>query len=191
MLFRSGLSYPVEYGGQGLGDDHARIWRDEAAKFPLMTRTFSISHGMCLPMLDEYGSDELRARYQRDLISGDLLCCQMFSEPGAGSDVASLQMRAVKDGDEWIINGQKVWTTLAHIADLGIVIARTDPDQPKHRGITMFLIDMKDPAVEVRQINQIDGGGRFNEVYLTDLRVPVDHQIGPINEGWQIGRAHV
>ncbi|MEM7094574.1 MAG: acyl-CoA dehydrogenase family protein [Actinomycetota bacterium] len=185
----AGLTYPVEYGGQGLTPDHQRIWREEAANFPLMTRTYSISHGMCLPMLDEYGTPELRSKYQASVISGDELWCQMFSEPGAGSDVASLQMRAVRDGDEWIINGQKVWTTLAHIADKGIVIARTDPDQPKHRGISMFIIDMHDPAVEVRQIHQIDGGGRFNEVYLTDLRVPADHQIGPLNEGWRLATA--
>ncbi len=185
----AGLTYPTEFGGQGLSDDHQRIWREETANFPLMTRTFSISHGMCLPMINEYGSDELRAKYQAGLISGDLLACQMFSEPGAGSDVASLQMKAVRDGDEWILNGQKVWTTLAHIADLGVIIARTEPEHPKHRGISMFLIDMHDPAVEVRKINQIDGGGRFNEVYLTDLRVPVDHQIGPLNEGWRLATA--
>ena len=122
----AGLTYPVEYGGQGLSDEHQRIWRDEASNFPLMTRTLSISHGMCLPMLNEYGSDAQRQAHQADLISANQVWCQMFSEPGAGSDVASLQMRAVRDGDEWIINGQKVWTTLAHVADRGIVIARTD-----------------------------------------------------------------
>lgn len=185
----AGLTYPVEYGGQGLTQEHQAIWREEASKFPLMTRTLSISHGMCLPMLNEYGSDELRAAYQAKVISAEETWCQMFSEPGAGSDVASLQMRAIRDGDEWILNGQKVWTTLAHLCDRGIVIARTDPDQPKHRGISMFIIDMHDPAVEVRAINQIDGGKRFNEVYLTDLRVPVDHQIGPINEGWRLATA--
>ena len=174
----AGLTYPVEYGGQGLTDAHQQIWREEASKHPLMTRTLSISQGMCLPMLHEYGTDAQRAVYQADLISASQVWCQMFSEPGAGSDVASLQMSAVRDGDEWIINGQKVWTTLAHVADRGIVIARTDSEQPKHRGISMFIIDMSAPGVEIRPIHQIDGGMRFNEVYLTDVRVPVDHQIG-------------
>lgn len=185
----AGLTYPVEFGGQGLTEAHQRIWREETSKHPLMTRTLSISQGMCLPMLHEYGTDEQRAAYQSDLISANQVWCQMFSEPGAGSDVASLQMRAVRDGDEWIINGQKVWTTLAHVADRGIVIARTDPEQPKHRGISMFIIDMHAPGVEIRPIHQIDGGMRFNEVYLTDVRVPVDHQIGELNQGWRLATA--
>jgi len=185
----AGLVYPVEYGGQGLTDDHQRIWREETSNYPLMTRTLSISQGMCLPMLNEYGTDAQRAAYQGDLISADQVWCQMFSEPGAGSDVASLQMRAVRDGDEWIINGQKVWTTLAHIADRGIVIARTDPEQPKHRGISMFIVDMNAPGVEIRPIHQIDGGMRFNEVYLTDVRVAADHQIGELNQGWRLATA--
>jgi len=185
----AGLTYPLEFGGQGLTVEHQRIWRNESAKYPLMTRTLSISQGMCLPMLNEYGTTEQRAAHQGDLISAQQVWCQMFSEPGAGSDVASLQMRAVRDGDEWIINGQKVWTTLAHVADRGIVIARTDPDQPKHRGISMFLIDMQAPGVEIRPIHQIDGGMRFNEVYLTDVRVPVGDQIGELNQGWRLATA--
>jgi len=185
----AGLSYPVEYGGQGLTQAHERVWREEAAKHPMMTRTLGISQGMCLPMIHEYGTHEQRMAYQADLISAKQVWCQMFSEPGAGSDVASLQMRAVRDGDEWIINGQKVWTTLAHVADRGIVIARTDPEQPKHRGISMFVVDMKAPGVEIRPIHQIDGGKRFNEVYLTDVRVPVSDQIGDLNQGWRLATA--
>jgi len=185
----AGLTYPVEYGGQGLSPEHQRVWRDAASSYPLMTRTLSISQGMCLPMLNEYGTDEQRQRYQADLTSGEQVWCQMFSEPGAGSDVASLQMKAVRDGDEWIINGQKVWTTLAHVADRGIVIARTDSDQPKHRGISMFIVDMSAPGVEIRPIHQIDGGRRFNEVYLTDVRVPADHLVGDLNQGWRLATA--
>jgi len=185
----AGLQYPVEYGGQDLGAEHQRIWREEASKHPLMTRTLSITQGMCLPMLNEYGTHQQRTRHQPDLISATQVWCQMFSEPGAGSDVASLQMRAIRDGDEWIINGQKVWTTLAHVADRGIVIARTDPDQPKHRGISMFIIDMHAPGVEIRPIHQIDGGMRFNEVYLTDVRVPAEDQIGELNQGWRLATA--
>ncbi len=185
----AGLSYPVEYGGRGLPDEYEAIWREEASRHPLMTRQLSISHGMCLPMLNEYGSDEQRSAYQAKVIRGDEVWCQMFSEPGAGSDVASLQTRAVRDGDEWILNGQKVWTTLAHLCDRGIVIARTDPEQPKHRGISMFIIDMRAPGVDIRPIHQIDGGMRFNEIFLTDVRVPADHQIGPLNEGWRLATA--
>jgi len=185
----AGLTYPVEFGGQGLHADYESTFRSVASQYPLMTRNLSISQGMCLPMLNEYGTPEQRAAHQADLISGDQVWCQMFSEPGAGSDVASLQMRAVRDGDEWIVNGQKVWTTLAHLCDRGIVIARTDPDQPKHRGITMFIVDMHAPGVEVRPIHQIDGGMRFNEVWLTDVRVPATNQIGDLNQGWRLATA--
>ncbi len=185
----AGLMFPTEFGGQGLSAEHERIWREESGNFPAMTGSFTISQGMCLPMLDEYGTDELRGRYQAKLIRGEEVWCQMFSEPGAGSDVASLQSRAERDGDEWILNGQKVWTTLAHVSDRGIVIARTDPDQPKHRGISMFIVDMRAPGVEIRPIHQIDGGRRFNEVFFTDVRIPADHQIGPLNEGWRLATA--
>lgn len=185
----AGLTYPTEFGGQGLGRDHERIWREEASSFPAMTRQLGISLGMCLPMLNEYGTDEQRARYQRKLIAAEEVWCQMFSEPGAGSDVASLQTSAVRDGDEWILNGQKVWTTLAHVCDRGIVIARTDSAQPKHRGISMFILDMHAPGVEIRAINQIDGGMRFNEVFFSDVRIPADHLVGAMNEGWRLATA--
>ncbi|MGZ0220179.1 MAG: acyl-CoA dehydrogenase family protein [Acidimicrobiales bacterium] len=185
----SGLTYPTKYGGQGLSGAHERVWREEAGTFPVMTRQLSISHGMALPMLNEYGSDEQRSTYQAKVIGAEEVWCQMFSEPGAGSDVASLQSRAVLDGDEWILNGQKVWTTLAHVCERGLIIARTDLDQPKHRGISMFILDMNAPGVEIRPIHQIDGGMRFNEVFFTDVRIPADHQIGPINEGWRLATA--
>lgn len=116
------------------------IWRECYAQYPFMTSELTISHGMCLPMLAEYGTDEQKAAYLADNIAARTVWCQMFSEPGAGSDVGSLQSRAVLDGEEWVLNGQKVWTTLAHLCDHGIVIARTDPDQPKHAGISMFII---------------------------------------------------
>ncbi|MEM7288086.1 MAG: acyl-CoA dehydrogenase family protein, partial [Actinomycetota bacterium] len=185
----AGLTYPEEYGGQGLTKAHDRIWREEYAKYPDMTAQLTISHGMCLPMVAEYGTDEQKAKYLADNISAKTVWCQMFSEPGAGSDVASLQTKAELDGDEWTINGQKVWTTLAHVSDYGILIARTDPDQVKHGGISMFIVDMKDPAVEVRAIHQIDGGMHFNEVFFTDLRVPKDNMLGPYNEGWRLATA--
>lgn len=185
----AGLIYPTAFGGAGLTQEHDRIWREEYAKFPDMTGQLTISHGMCLPVLNEFGSDEQKAQFMPDNIAGRTVWCQMFSEPGAGSDVASLQTRAELDGDEWTINGQKVWTTLAHQCDYGILIARTDPDQPKHRGISMFIVDMRDPAVEVRPIHQIDGGVHFNEVFFTDLRIPNDWLVGPLNEGWRLATA--
>ncbi|RMH67577.1 MAG: acyl-CoA dehydrogenase, partial [Actinomyces sp.] len=126
----AGLIYPVEYGGAGLTKAHERIWREEYARYPNMTNELTISHGMCLPMLNEYGTHEQKLAYMPRNISGEDVWCQMFSEPGAGSDVASLQTRAELDGDEWVINGQKVWTTLAHLCAYGIIIARTDPDVP-------------------------------------------------------------
>ncbi len=185
----AGLTYPVEYGGAGLTADHERIWREAASGYPEMTAQLTISHGMCLPMLAEYGSDDQKARYLADCIAARTLWCQMFSEPGAGSDVASLQTRAERDGDEWVVNGQKVWTTLAQVSDYGILIARTDPDLPKHAGISMLIVNMRDPAVEVRPIHQIDGGTSFNEVFFTDLRVPASDLLGPLNEGWRLATA--
>ena len=185
----AGLTYAKEYGGAGLTKDHDLIYREEYGKHSDMTGQLVISHGMCLPMVAEYGSHEQKARFLPRNISGEDLWCQMFSEPGAGSDVASLQTRAVRDGDEWIVNGQKVWTTLAHQCEYGILIARTDPDQPKHAGISMFIVDMKAPGVEIRPIHQIDGGQHFNEVFFTDLRIPADWLIGDINNGWRLATA--
>ncbi|MDY7099824.1 MAG: acyl-CoA dehydrogenase family protein [Actinomycetota bacterium] len=185
----AGITYPTEYGGAGLTAAHDKIWREERSAFPTMDSEFIISHGMCLPMLAEYGTEAQKKAFVADNISGATLWCQMFSEPGAGSDVASLQTRAVRDGDEWVINGQKVWTTLAHVADYGIVIARTDPDQPKHAGISMFILDMKAPGVEIRPIHQIDGGKHFNEVFFSDVRIPADWLIGDLNNGWRMATA--
>ncbi len=185
----AGLTYDTQFGGQGLTAAHDRIWREEYAKSPDMTGQLTISHGMCVPVINQFGTDEQRKRFLPDAIKAKTLWCQMFSEPGAGSDVASLQTKAELDGDEWTINGQKVWTTLAHQCDYGILIARTDPEQPKHRGISMFIVDMKDPAVEIRPINQIDGGVHFNEVFFTDLRIPKDWLVGTLNDGWRLATA--
>lgn len=181
----AGIPYPSEFGGAGLTLEHEKIFRQVAQEFPMMTGELVISHGMCLPVLNEFGTDEQKRKYMPDNIAARTVWCQMFSEPGAGSDVASLQMRAERDGDEWILNGQKVWTTLAHVSDYGIVIARTDPDQPKHAGISMFIIDLKAPGVEIRPIHQIDGGRHFNEVFLTDVRVPTSDLLGEMNNGWR------
>jgi alkylation response protein AidB-like acyl-CoA dehydrogenase len=182
----AGLAYAEEYGGAGLTLEHERIYRQVAQEFPQMAGELVISHGMCLPVLNEFGTEEQKRTYLPDNIAGRTVWCQMFSEPGAGSDVASLQTKAERDGDEWIINGQKVWTTLAHESDYGVMIARTDPEQPKHAGISMFIVPLRDtPGVEIRPIHQIDGGRHFNEVFFTDLRVPTENLIGEYNNGWR------
>ncbi len=181
----AGLVYPVEYGGAGLTTEHERIYRSEARRFPAVAGEFIISHGMCLPVLNDFGTHQQRLCFMPDNISGRTMWCQMFSEPGAGSDVASLQTKAERDGDEWTLNGQKVWTTLAHASDYGIVIARTDPERTKHAGISMFIVDMRAPGVEIRPIHQIDGGRHFNEVFFTDVRLPGDWLVGEENNGWR------
>ena len=180
----AGLTFAQEYGGAGLTRTHERIYREVNAGFPDMTFELTISHGMCLPVLNQFGTEEQKRRFMPDNIAARTMWCQMFSEPGAGSDVASLQTKAERDGDQWVINGQKVWTTLAHVCDYGVIIARTNPDAPKHAGISMFIVDMKAPGVEIRPIHQIDGGSHFNEVFLSDVHIPADWLLGELNNGW-------
>jgi alkylation response protein AidB-like acyl-CoA dehydrogenase len=138
------------------------------------------------PTIAVHGDDDQKAAYLRDIVTGQKAWCQLFSEPGAGSDLAGLQARAVKDGDEWVVNGQKVWTSGGHVADLGMLIARTDPDQPKHAGITYFAIDMHQPGVDVRPLREMTGRALFNEVFLSDARVRDDSMIGGLNNGWRV-----
>lgn len=185
----AGLSLPTEYGGKGLPVEFENIWRDEASRYPLMTEELSISLGNCLPVIVEFGTAAQKERHIASALSGAQVFCQMFSEPEAGSDVASVRTRAVRDGERWILTGQKVWTTLAHVAEFGIVLARTDPSQPKHRGLSMFIVDLKLPGVEVRPIHQIDGGIHFNEVFFDDVELDADALIPPADDGWRIASA--
>ena len=141
---------------------------------------------MGAPTVVTHGSEEQKKRYLRPLFTGEEIWCQLFSEPGAGSDVASLATRAVRDGDEWVVNGQKVWTTLAHLSRWGMLVARTDADQPKHRGMTYFVVDMQAPGVEVRPLRQITGEAEFNEVYFTDVRIPDSERLGDVGQGWAV-----
>lgn len=146
-----------------------------------------IGYGMAAPTLVEYAqTDDLKRQWLRPLATTEDIWCQLFSEPGAGSDLAGLATSAVRDGDEWVVNGQKVWTTLAHCANWGILLARTDPDIPKHKGLTYFVVDMRDPGVEVRPLRQMTGQAEFNEVYLNDVRVPDTHRVGAVGAGWSV-----
>ena len=144
----------------------------------------TIGMGMSGPTLLDLGTEEQKLRYIRPLLSGEEVWCQLFSEPGAGSNVASLQTRAVKDGDGWVVSGQKVWTSVARFADLGALIARTDPDRPKHDGITMFIVDMHASGVTVRPLRDMTGGATFDEVFFDGVRVPDANVIGEVNGGW-------
>ncbi|GAA2414627.1 acyl-CoA dehydrogenase family protein [Actinomadura vinacea] len=180
----SGITWPAEYGGQGLSAAEERAFQEAAREVTLPVGVFGIGLGMCGPTLLSIGTEEQKRRYVRPLLRGEEIWCQMFSEPGAGSDVASLQTRAVRDGDVWVVNGQKVWTTGARQADFGLLIARTDPDVPKHQGITMFVVDMHDPGVTVRPLRDMTGGAHFNEIFLDDVRIAADHVVGEVNGGW-------
>lgn len=180
------ITWPKEIGGRGGTSMQQVIWNQEESKFDAPTGPFTIGLGMCVPTVIAFGSDEHKKRYVSPALTGNEIWCQLFSEPAAGSDVAGVKTRAVKEGDEWVINGQKVWTTGAQFSDYGILLTRTDPKAFKHKGLTMFIVNMKDPAIEVRPIHQASGGREFNEVYFTDLRVPDSDRLGEVGQGWKV-----
>jgi alkylation response protein AidB-like acyl-CoA dehydrogenase len=182
----AGVTWPTEYGGRGGTAIEQAIVNQEMARFEVGGGALSVGVGMVGPTLMAWGSDEQKARHLRPILRGDEVWCQLFSEPGAGSDLAGLRTRAEADGDTWVVNGQKVWTSLAHHSDWAILLARTDPDVPKHKGITFFLVDMSSPGIDVRPLRQIDGVAHFNEVFLTDVRIPADQVVGPVNGGWRV-----
>jgi alkylation response protein AidB-like acyl-CoA dehydrogenase len=182
----AGLTWPTEYGGRGLTAHYQTVFNEESADFELPTYIFVIGFGMCIPTVLAHGAETLKRRYVLPATKGEEIWCQLFSEPSAGSDVASLRSSAVRDGDEWMLNGQKVWTSGAHYADYGIVLARTNPDVPKHKGLSMFILNMHAPGVSIRPLRQMNGGANFNEVFFDNVRIPADHILGEPGEGWRV-----
>jgi alkylation response protein AidB-like acyl-CoA dehydrogenase len=185
------LTLPAEQGGAGLPASFAMAMAQEEAAFavPPSTELISVTTGLVGPAVAMFGTPEQRATYAQPFLRTDLLACQLFSEPGAGSDLAALGCRALPEGDTWVVDGQKVWTSGARQADYGLLLARTDPDVPKHKGITAFLLPMDTPGVEIRPIRQMSGGASFNEVFLSDVHVPDDLRIGAVGQGWQVATA--
>jgi alkylation response protein AidB-like acyl-CoA dehydrogenase len=182
----AGVTWPTAYGGRGGTAIEQAIFSQEMAGFEVGAGALAVGVGMVGPTLIEWGSDEQKSDHLRAILSGDEVWCQLFSEPGAGSDLAGLRTKADLDGDEWVVNGQKVWTSLAHHSDWAILLARTDPDVPKHKGITYFLVDMKSPGIDIRPLRQIDGVAHFNEVFLSDVRIPASQVVGPVDGGWRV-----
>jgi alkylation response protein AidB-like acyl-CoA dehydrogenase len=187
--FDAGVGWPggpTEYGGGGLDPDLDHLYRHLETDFEVPDQgMYAVAWDMVGPAVMVHGSEDLKQRFLRRIYRGELLCSQLLSEPEAGSDLAGLKTRAVKDGDEWVVNGQKVWNSYAHKARIGQLMARTDPDVPKHQGLTMFLLPMDTPGVEVRPLKQMTGDAEFNEVFLTDVRVPDANRVGEPGSGWR------
>ena len=181
------ITGPERFGGRDLPQAYERAYNSVESQYvtPRMG-VFTISLGMVAPTILAHAVPEVQDLYLRDLYRGDMVACQLFSEPGAGSDLAGITTRAVRDGDEWIISGQKVWTSAAHLSQIGEVICRTDPDLPKHKGMTVFVVDMHAPGVEIRPLRQMTGGAAFNEVFFDEVRIPDTHRLGEVNSGWSV-----
>ena len=180
------IRWPREYGGRGASAMQQVIWNQEEASVRTPASVFAIGQGMAAPTMMSWATEEQKRRYLPPLASGEHVWCQLFSEPAGGSDLAALRTRAEKDGDEWVVNGQKIWTSGAHFSDYAILVVRTDPEVPKHKGLTYFFVDMKSSGIEVKPIRQISGDSNFNEVYFTDVRIPDAHRLGAVGQGWQV-----
>jgi alkylation response protein AidB-like acyl-CoA dehydrogenase len=181
-----GIHWPTEVGGRGLSPIHTVIYQMEESKYLVPRGYFEIGLGMCAPVMMTYATTEQVRQYLPDMMRGEKVWCQLFSEPAAGSDVAGIRTSARRDGDDWIINGQKVWTSGAHFSDYGILVTRHDPSLPKHKGLTYFFIDMSSPGVEVRRIKSIPGRSNFCEVFFSNVRVPDAQRLGEVGQGWQV-----
>ncbi len=182
----AGLTWPVEYGGRGLSGLLQGIFLEEESHFDVPPGMFAQAIGMVGPSIIVHGTEEQKTTFLPSILRGEQVWCQLFSEPNAGSDLAGLRTKAELDGDEWVVTGQKVWTSSAHVSDWGMLLARTDFDAPKHRGITYFLLDMRSPGIEVRPLKQATGGAEFNEVFLEEVRIPVGNVLGEVNGGWAV-----
>jgi len=180
------ITWPKEWGGPGGTPIQSVIYGQEEAKFGVNSAYFSIGLGMCVPTVMAFADDATKTRFVGPALRGEEIWCQLFSEPSGGSDLGGVRTRAIRDGDDWVVNGQKIWTSGAHYSDYAILITRTNMDAPKHKGMTMFWIDMKAPGVEVRPIHQMSGGSGFNEVFFTDLRIPDSQRLGPVDDGWKV-----
>ena len=180
------LHWPKIYGGLEASPIERIIWGQEEAKFDVPWGVYEIGLGMAGPVMMQYATEEQKQRYLPPMAAGEEIWCQLFSEPSAGSDVAGLRSRAVQDGSDWIINGQKVWTSGAHFCDYGIIVVRHDPDVDKHAGMTFFFVDMKSPGIDIKPIKQITGGSSFNEVYFNDVRIPDSQRLGAVGDGWRV-----
>ena len=180
------ITWPEAFGGRALPHIFQVIHKQEEEQYLVPSGVFEIGLGMCIPTFMKHGAAELAMPYVKRAITGEEIWCQLFSEPASGSDLAGLRTRAVRDGDDWVINGQKIWTSGAHFSDYGVIVTRSNPDVPKHMGLTYFFVDMHSPGVEVRPIHQVSGESNFNEVYFTDVRVPDAHRLGEVGQGWQV-----
>ena len=180
------LGWAPDFGGRGASAIEEVIWRQEESQYDLPANFFLIGQGMIGPTLMAWASDEDKARFLPPLASGEEVWCQLFSEPAGGSDLAALRTRAEREGDGWVINGQKIWTSGAHYSDYGVIVVRTDPTVPKHKGLSYFYVDMKAQGVEVKPIKQLTGDSDFNEVYFTDVRVSDSQRLGEVGQGWQV-----
>jgi acyl-CoA dehydrogenase len=178
--------WPAQYGGRGASPMQRVIWQQEEGLYAQLSNLFVVGHGMAGPTLIAHGSPTQKERHLRSIVSGAHVWCQLFSEPSGGSDLAGLRTQARCEGEHWIVNGQKIWTTHAQVADYGLLLARTDPSVAKHEGLTMFIVDMKSPGVQVRPIRQMTGEHHFNEVFFSDVRVPDAQRIGPVGGGWRV-----
>ena len=185
----AGITWPAAYGGRGLPGRYQRIYDRESKAFQIPPRSLEIGLGMCGPTLLVHASDEQKKTFIPPLLRGDNVWCELFSEPGAGSDLSSVQTRARRDGDEFVLDGQKVWTSGAQHSDYAACLVRTDPTRPKREGITMLIVDMHVPGITVRPLRQITGESHFNEVFLDEVRVPTANVVGEINDGWRVARS--
>ncbi|MDP6346608.1 MAG: acyl-CoA dehydrogenase family protein [Alphaproteobacteria bacterium] len=182
----AGITWPEEYGGQGLSPIMQVIYNQEEADFVVPRGVYEIGLGMCIPTMFAYASEEQKKRYAPKALRGEEIWCQLFSEPAGGSDLAGLRTRAERDGDDWVINGQKIWTSGAQFSDYAILVTRSDFEVAKHKGLTFFFLSMHSPGIEVRPIRQVNGAANFNEVFFTDVRIPDSQRLGAVGEGWKV-----